>query len=98
MNPASAAVSKLVSTLDGRVGALAEGAEQTLAVARGTMAGIDGMVESDMRRLLDSVTRVSNGLSGLVDETRQPVVDFSGDGLYELSALIGEMRDLMSSL
>jgi phospholipid/cholesterol/gamma-HCH transport system substrate-binding protein len=98
MSQAAAAVTKLVATLDGRVGTLAEGAEQTLAVARGTMSGIDGVVEGDLKRLLDSVTRVSSGLSNLVDETRQPVVDFSGDGLYELSALIGEMRDLMSSL
>ncbi|MBM3505747.1 MAG: MCE family protein [Alphaproteobacteria bacterium] len=98
MNDAAASVSRLVSSLEGRVGTMADSMEQTMAVARGTMAGIDGVVDQDLRRVLDSVARVSSGLSGLVDETRQPVADFSGDGLYELSALIGEMRDLMSSL
>ena len=105
MKKAAVSLNTLVQTLDARVDILSESADATLAVLRGAVTTADGVVENDLRGLIQelrstatSVTKVSDGLNVIVEETRQPIADFSAEGLYELSGLIADMRALMGDL
>ena len=66
---------------------------------------MDSLVDGEVRELLadvqttaQSVTRVSDEINGIVGDARQPIADFSAEGLYEISGLITDMRQLMGSL
>lgn len=105
MKKAAVSLNTLVQTLDARVDTLSESADATLAVLRGAVTTADGVVENDLRGLIQelratatSVTQVSDGLNVIVEETRQPIADFSAEGLYEFSGLIADMRALMGDL
>ncbi len=105
MKKAAVSLNTLVQTLDARVDTLSESADATLAVLRGAVTTADGVVENDLRGLIQelrstatSVTKVSDGLNVIVEETRQPIADFSAEGLYEFSGLIADMRALMGDL
>jgi phospholipid/cholesterol/gamma-HCH transport system substrate-binding protein len=105
MKKAAVSLNTLVQTLDARVDILSESADATLAVLRGAVTTADGVVENDLRGLIQelrstatSVTKVSDGLNVIVEETRQPIADFSAEGLYEFSGLIADMRALMGDL
>ena len=49
MREASAGVNDLVTTLESNVGQLADSADATLSVARGTLTGLDQVVAQDLR-------------------------------------------------
>ena len=105
MKKAAVSLNTLVQTLDARVDILSESADATLAVLRGAVTTADGVVENDLRGLIQelrstatSVTKVSDGLNVIVEETRQPIADFSAEGLYEFYGLIADMRALMGDL
>lgn len=66
--------------------------------------GIDG-VGSDLVETLDELSGAANSLGGaaqqldgLVGDLREPLSDFSGTGLYELTNLVGESRALVAAL
>ena len=105
MRGAAVALNSLVATLDTNVETLADSADSTLAVLRGAVTTADGMLENDLGALVEelrataiAVTRVSDGLNSVVEDTRQPIADFSAEGLYEFSGLIADMRALMGDL
>ncbi len=105
MRKAAASLNGLVESLDAQVVTLSESADATLAVVRGAVTTADGVVENDLRILIEdlrntatSVTQVSQGLNSIVQDTRQPIADFSAQGLYEFSGLIADMRALMGDL
>ena len=105
MREASAGVNDLVTTLESNVGQLADSADATLSVARGTLTGLDQVVAQDLRLVLadarqtaQSVTETSQLLNAMVAENREPIGDFATDGLYELSGMISDMRVLMTGL
>ena len=105
MREASAGVNDLVTTLESNVGQLADSADATLSVARGTLTGLDQVVAQDLRLVLadarqtaQSVTETSRLLNAMVAENREPIGDFATDGLYELSGMISDMRVLMTGL
>ena len=105
MRKAAESLNDLIVGLDSQVALLADGAEATLSTLRGTISGVDAVVENDVRTLLtdaqrtaQSVTQVSDRLNILVADTQQPLADFSADGLYEFSGLIHDLRQLMGSL
>ena len=91
---ATVAVERLVKSVD-----------STLAVTRGTIAGVDELLNTELRGLLvearatmRSVTSTSDELQGLVAENRAPLNEFSSEGLFEFSRLITESRFLVGSL
>ena len=105
MREASAGVNDLVTSLEGDLGELAEGADATLALARGALSGLDAVVVRDLtlvladaREAAQSFTAVSNQLNALVAENRAPLNDFAAEGLYEFSGMISDMRVLMTGL
>lgn len=105
MRKAAVSLNSLVESLDAQVVSLTESADATLAVVRGAVTTADGVVENDLRILIEdlrntatSVTQVSQGLNSIVQDTRQPIADFSAQGLYEFSGLIADMRALMGDL
>ncbi len=94
-----------VSRVAAEVAVLLESADATLAVARGTLAGADEVFTGDLRGLIDdtratvrSVGRTSDELQALIAETREPLGEFSAEGLFEFSRLITETRFLVGSL
>lgn len=87
---------------------LAEDAQSTLksvghaADAVGATIG-DNRVEieallSDLRTTTGAFTEMSQQMTALVEENRQPLRDFTGEGLYELTSFMAEARALMDSL
>ncbi len=53
---------------------------------------------AEARELSQSLRGLSDQTAGAIKENRVPVRDFTSVGLYELSLLISEMRDLTTSL
>ncbi len=66
--------------------------------------GIEG-VGNDLVETLNELSSAANSLGGaarqldgMVDDLREPLSDFSGTGLYELTNLVGETRALVAAL
>ncbi|WP_042695255.1 MlaD family protein [Azospirillum sp. B506] len=75
--------------------------DRTLAQAHDTLATVDGTARQlggETRDLLRSLKRTSDTLNTLVAENREPVRDFTATGLYELTLLITQLRDLSGQL
>ena len=70
------------------------GALDLMSNADGEITGIGG----EARKMLSELSVASEELHGMIAENRKPIRDFSGDGLYDLSRMIVEMRGLVSSL
>ena len=101
LRAASASVGRIAVQLESVI----ESADQTLAVARGTMAGVDQLIDDDVRRLVAdartmarSLTQTSDQLGKLIADNREPFNEFSSEGLLEFARLVTEMRDLVESL
>ncbi|WP_282609849.1 MlaD family protein [Pelagibius sp. Alg239-R121] len=87
---------------------LTESADRTLLAFESTAGTIDGSVEgvsTDLRVLLKSLDSTATSLDGaasqmekLIAENREPINDFTTTGLYELSNVLIEARDLISDL
>ncbi|BAI76541.1 ABC transport system substrate-binding protein (plasmid) [Azospirillum sp. B510] len=74
---------------------------RTLAQAHDTLATVDGTAKQlggETRELLRSLKRTSDTLNALAAENREPVRDFTATGLYELTLLITQLRDLSGQL
>ena len=75
--------------------------DRTLAQARETLATVDGsarQLTGETRELMRSLKRTSDTLNGLMAENREPVRDFTATGLYDLTLLISQLRDLSGQL
>lgn len=90
LRQAAERIDGLAASLEGRVGPLADSARDTMAELQETIAGI--------RATAGSFTEVANLLEEIIGENREPLQDFSGRGLYELSQFIAEARVLVSDL
>lgn len=80
---------------------LTKSADATFAQTRKTLASLDGdarEMTGELVELSKSLRRTSDQLGNLVKENREPVRAFTSTGLYELSLVIAETRDLVSSL
>lgn len=94
-----------VSRVAAEVEALIRNIDATLAVARGTLAGADELMENDLRGLvtdsrtaLRSVAGTSDELEAMIAENREAFRAFSSEGLFEFSRLVIEARFLVGSL
>jgi phospholipid/cholesterol/gamma-HCH transport system substrate-binding protein len=84
---------------------LAGTADSTLSVVRGTVTNVDAMMVTDipnliadMRGTARSFGALSDELNGVMRENRGTVTDFLGEGLYEFTRLISEMRLMVGTL
>ena len=101
MREAAASVNRIATRADG----LIDSVDETLAVARGSMAGVDELLDSDIRLLVADTRKTAQSLDQagvqfveLVAENRGPINEFSSEGSFELARLITEMRDLTKNL
>lgn len=53
---------------------------------------------TELRKAAESLDRLSNELEAVVAENRQPLKDFSGQGLYELTQLLTEARGMVAAM
>ncbi len=79
-------------------------AKDLRSVASKLDKGMEG-VGNDLVETLDELSRAANSLGGaarqldgMVGDLREPLSDFSGTGLYELTNLVGESRALVAAL
>lgn len=75
--------------------------DQTVVQARDTLATVNSsarQLTADSRELIGSLKKTSGELGGLLAENRAPVRDFAATGLYDLSLLIAQLRDLSGQL
>ncbi|AWK88825.1 MlaD family protein [Azospirillum thermophilum] len=73
----------------------------TLRQARETLTTLNGTVRqagTDWKELAQSLKQTSTQLNALLAENRDPLRDFSATGLYELTLLITQLRDLSGQL
>jgi phospholipid/cholesterol/gamma-HCH transport system substrate-binding protein len=94
-----------INDLSGRLIGLSDDVEQTMAVVRGTFAGVDAVVEKDLRASLNdlaaaarSLEETGNAVTSLVDDNREGLQAFAGEGLNQFSRFIAEARLLVSSI
>ncbi|PWC78956.1 MlaD family protein [Azospirillum sp. TSH64] len=75
--------------------------DRTMEQARDTLTSVDTAAKSvtgETRELMRSLKRSSDTLNGMLAENREPVRDFTATGLYELTLLITQLRDLSGQL
>ena len=53
---------------------------------------------TDLRKSATTMTRVSNEIEALIAENREPLRDFTSEGLYELTNFLSEARALIDGL
>ena len=74
---------------------------QTMEQAQRTLSSLEGNAKTatnDFHDLSVSLQKTSSQLSAMVNENRESVRDFTGSGLYELTLLITQLRDLSGQL
>jgi len=105
LQKAAASTNKLLASLEDDVSTLTESADVTLSMVRGTLSSADETVEKDLRPLLTKVgsaaqsfDRMSTDLSILLEENDEVLTDFFGEGLFEFTRLVTEMRLLVDNL
>lgn len=108
LRAASSEINGLTQELRGDLDHLSQSADETLITARGALntigdetASLGGDVRllvTDLRGTAASMTATSDEIRAMITENRQPLNDFSAEGLYEFARLINEMRTLVASL
>jgi phospholipid/cholesterol/gamma-HCH transport system substrate-binding protein len=86
----SAEVEGLAHDLRGSVGKLSDRTDKTVADLEKTSA--------ELRKTAQAFTGVANQVSTILKENRAPIRDFSSNGLYELTQMVTEARQLVASL
>ncbi|MDJ0944987.1 MAG: MlaD family protein [Kiloniellales bacterium] len=104
---AAESVETLTKRLDRTVGGVLEQAEAVLGAFEEVARNMDGVIEEnaaniedtidDLRDMADGLRKLSEEAKALVAENRGPIRDFTETGLYELSTLLTEARELVVS-
>jgi phospholipid/cholesterol/gamma-HCH transport system substrate-binding protein len=102
---AAAQANTVLESLTDQIDILVEGADTTMAVARGTMSGVDQVVDEDLRLFLAearstarSYEQVGAEIESLLQENSETLTGFMGEGLYEFTRMITEMRLMVTNL
>ena len=98
MRDAAEAVNNLIIGLDSQIAVLSESVEATMGTLRGTLSGVDSLVDNDIRELVAELSKSARNVSEIIEETRGPLSDFSAEGLYEFANLLTDMRQLIGNL
>lgn len=91
------ATERLVDSADGALVSIADTSNSVRAAVDRNAPDINALIE-DLRGSAKAFTDMSNELEGLVAENREPLRDFTGEGLYELTSFLAEARGLVDSL
>ncbi|MBI1777637.1 MAG: MCE family protein [Proteobacteria bacterium] len=70
----------------------------TMSVARGALSAVDQLVDGEVRGTAASAGRLTSELAGIVEENRDSIRNFTGDGLLEFRRFLEEARQLVGSL
>jgi len=102
---AAKATNTLLTGLDQEASDLMESADITLSMVRGTLSSTDEAMEKDLRPMLrkfdsaaTSFDKMSTEMATLLDENDEVLTDFFGEGLFEFTRLVSEMRLLVDNL
>jgi len=98
MRDAAEAMNNLIISLDTQIAVLSESAEATMSTLRGTLSGMDSLVDRDIRQFIAEITESARNVTEIIEETRGPISDFTAEGLYEFSNLLTDMRQLIGNL
>lgn len=74
---------------------------QTMEQAQRTLAAVESGTKTltgDLHTLAGSLNKTANQLNAMIGENRGALRDFTGGGLYELTLLISQLRDLSGQL
>ncbi|MCW2247987.1 phospholipid/cholesterol/gamma-HCH transport system substrate-binding protein [Azospirillum fermentarium] len=75
--------------------------DEAVVQATRTLVSVDGAVksfQSDMRGLSQAVREASGQLGAILGDNRRPMRDFAATGLYDLSLLISQLRDVSAQV
>ena len=107
LRKASESVESLAADLEQRVGGVVAQTESTLEAFERVALSADGVIADnaedinasiqDLRAMADSFRKLSDEAQALVAENREPIRDFTQSGLYELTTLLTEARELVIS-
>ena len=98
----------LIASMQSRIDELGDEAAGVLKSARGSIdtvgreaaqaaGGLNGTAQ-EAAQLLGTLNKVAGRLDQILAENRQPIRDFTGRGLYDISQLVTELRDLTTNL
>ena len=94
-----------VASAAGKADALVDDLSETMAVARGTMIGIDQAVSVDFGALVNELRATNRDLAAtmtsvnrIVQGSEQSLVDFTHDGLSEAQRFITEARLMVAAI
>lgn len=74
---------------------------ETMEQAQRTLAAVESgtkTVTGDLHTLAGSLNKTANQLNIMIGENRGPIRDFTGTGLYDLTLLISQLRELSGQL
>jgi phospholipid/cholesterol/gamma-HCH transport system substrate-binding protein len=94
LSAASSGIGELVR----RSNRVAEELSATMSVARGTLAGADQLIDTEVRETIAAIGRVAKDASRLFGDNRESLDAFATDGLIEFRRFIEEARVLLQSL
>jgi phospholipid/cholesterol/gamma-HCH transport system substrate-binding protein len=87
------------------VGRVSKSADSTMTVIRGAVSNADAIMVDDIRLLIgdarkatQSFAAVGEQLDRVMEENQETVTDFLGEGLYEFTRLVTEMRLMVGNL
>ncbi|WP_299616258.1 MlaD family protein [Pelagibius sp.] len=105
LREATGSLEVMAASLEGNVQRLTDRADSTLTTFESMAGTIDREVtltSGDARTLIASLQETAENLTGasaqleaLIAENREPIRDFANSGLYELTNLLTEARDLI---
>lgn len=95
----------LLASLDKDVSALTESADVTLSMVRGTLSSVDNTLRDEATPMLrqitgtaESIGHMSNEVDKLLTDNHEVLTDFFGEGLFEFTRLVSEMRLMVDNL
>jgi phospholipid/cholesterol/gamma-HCH transport system substrate-binding protein len=100
----TADLSKAAAGLEGTMAQLntvlhsIEVAAPSIQESMASMANSGTTIKSDFNGLAQALKATSTQLNTLLEENREPLRDFTGSGLYEMTLLITQLRDLSGQL
>ena len=105
LQQAVASSNKLLQSLDEDASRLTESADVSLAMLRGTLSSLDNTMERSVQPMLGqtretaaSIEKLTDQFSLLLADNDEALTGFFGDGLFEFTRLITEMRLLVDNL
>ena len=105
LQAAVASSNKLMQSLDEDAERLTDSAEVSLAMLRGTLSSLDNTMEASVQPMLGqtkntaaSIEKLTDQLGVLLNENDEALSGFMGEGLFEFTRLVTEMRLLVDNL